>query len=150
MCVLPCLSFFTSRRRHTRCLSDWSSDVCSSDLCHREPIARTDVPAVAAEILIVLPPNSSHVPAVVANRVLVQIVGYVEHLWVSAGVRRRSSGASRSHAPAWALPQIPLTSPPPRACRPEPDPTASHRVWQCTREASRPRTCRLSRRNSRP
>src|ERR1039458_4082707 len=26
--------FFSSRRRHTRCLSDWSSDVCSSDLCH--------------------------------------------------------------------------------------------------------------------
>src|SRR5438045_6572263 len=24
--------FFPSRRRHTRCLSDWSSDVCSSDL----------------------------------------------------------------------------------------------------------------------
>src|SRR5436853_753177 len=24
--------FFASRRRHTRCLSDWSSDVCSSDL----------------------------------------------------------------------------------------------------------------------
>src|SRR5438045_7774908 len=28
--------FFSSRRRHTRCLSDWSSDVCSSDLI-REP-----------------------------------------------------------------------------------------------------------------
>src|SRR5947199_1787518 len=27
------LFFFSSRRRHTRCLSDWSSDVCSSDLC---------------------------------------------------------------------------------------------------------------------
>src|SRR5205814_4271164 len=27
----PCF-FFSSRRRHTRCLSDWSSDVCSSDL----------------------------------------------------------------------------------------------------------------------
>src|SRR5205814_6619829 len=26
--------FFSSRRRHTRCLSDWSSDVCSSDLRH--------------------------------------------------------------------------------------------------------------------
>src|ERR1035438_10671040 len=26
------LCFFSSRRRHTRCLSDWSSDVCSSDL----------------------------------------------------------------------------------------------------------------------
>src|SRR5262245_26430582 len=28
--------FFSSRRRHTRCLSDWSSDVCSSDLSRRE------------------------------------------------------------------------------------------------------------------
>src|SRR5207245_7814414 len=30
-----CLStdlFFSSRRRHTRCYRDWSSDVCSSDL----------------------------------------------------------------------------------------------------------------------
>src|SRR5436853_5411739 len=26
------LFFFSSRRRHTRCLSYWSSDVCSSDL----------------------------------------------------------------------------------------------------------------------
>src|SRR5947199_3170104 len=26
--------FFSSIRRHTRCLSDWSSDVCSSDLWH--------------------------------------------------------------------------------------------------------------------
>src|SRR5215471_2721272 len=27
--------FFSSRRRHTRSLRDWSSDVCSSDLCPR-------------------------------------------------------------------------------------------------------------------
>src|SRR5207245_9057890 len=27
-----CFFFFTSRRRHTRCYRDWSSDVCSSDL----------------------------------------------------------------------------------------------------------------------
>src|SRR6266542_5029261 len=26
--------FFSSRRRHTRCYRDWSSDVCSSDLVH--------------------------------------------------------------------------------------------------------------------
>src|ERR1041385_4198336 len=26
--------FFSSRRRHTRCSRDWSSDVCSSDLDH--------------------------------------------------------------------------------------------------------------------
>src|SRR5262245_63720533 len=30
-CLHGCF-FFSSRRRHTRCLSDWSSDVCSSDL----------------------------------------------------------------------------------------------------------------------
>ena len=31
--VLFCLVFFfSSRRRHTRCSRDWSSDVCSSDL----------------------------------------------------------------------------------------------------------------------
>src|SRR5690349_22258332 len=27
--------FFSSRRRHTRSLRDWSSDVCSSDLAER-------------------------------------------------------------------------------------------------------------------
>src|SRR5207245_7797608 len=27
--------FFSSRRRHTRCYRDWSSDVCSSDLHRR-------------------------------------------------------------------------------------------------------------------
>src|SRR5438045_4366780 len=31
--------FFSSRRRHTRCLSDWSSDVCSSDLSCDGPLA---------------------------------------------------------------------------------------------------------------
>src|SRR2546429_1568418 len=39
--------FFSSRRRHTRCSRDWSSDVCSSDLPppsaqHREPPTPTD------------------------------------------------------------------------------------------------------------
>src|SRR5471030_1584458 len=32
MVVYGDVFFFSSRRRHTRCLSDWSSDVCSSDL----------------------------------------------------------------------------------------------------------------------
>src|SRR5690349_4968118 len=30
------LFFFSSRRRHTRSLRDWSSDVCSSDLGSRD------------------------------------------------------------------------------------------------------------------
>src|SRR5712675_3071426 len=32
MTVYMCFFFFSSRRRHTRCSRDWSSDVCSSDL----------------------------------------------------------------------------------------------------------------------
>src|SRR2546429_2122229 len=31
--------FFSSRRRHTRCSRDWSSDVCSSDLDVAAPSA---------------------------------------------------------------------------------------------------------------
>src|SRR5436853_4649469 len=30
--LILCFFFFSSRRGHTRCLSYWSSDVCSSDL----------------------------------------------------------------------------------------------------------------------
>src|SRR5690349_23509554 len=38
--------FFSSRRRHTRSLRDWSSDVCSSDLtaAPEKPADRPDVP----------------------------------------------------------------------------------------------------------
>src|SRR5207245_7923831 len=32
LCGVVDLFFFSSRRRHTRCYRDWSSDVCSSDL----------------------------------------------------------------------------------------------------------------------
>src|SRR5262245_62675059 len=41
--ALFCLFFFfSSRRRHTRCLSDWSSDVCSSDLRLGQPRLQRD------------------------------------------------------------------------------------------------------------
>src|SRR2546429_9419007 len=32
LCFISFFFFFSSRRRHTRCSRDWSSDVCSSDL----------------------------------------------------------------------------------------------------------------------
>src|SRR2546429_1750740 len=34
--------FFSSRRRHTRCSRDWSSDVCSSDLAQLAALSGTD------------------------------------------------------------------------------------------------------------
>src|SRR5439155_18222257 len=38
-CVFFFFFFFSSRRRHTRWPRDWSSDVCSSDLCGRAVFA---------------------------------------------------------------------------------------------------------------
>src|SRR5882724_13198812 len=45
--------FFSSRRRHTRCLSHWSSDVCSSDLALLQvtEVAAVDAGAVTIRLL---------------------------------------------------------------------------------------------------
>src|SRR3984885_4355105 len=50
-CSFFCVFFFSSRRRHTRCGRDWSSDVCSSDLYleRRNPAFETKM----AEVLCV-------------------------------------------------------------------------------------------------
>src|SRR3989442_305323 len=44
--AIMCFFFFSSRRRHTRCGRDWSSDVCSSDLSPAGCFTKM-VPAVA-------------------------------------------------------------------------------------------------------
>src|SRR2546429_3197837 len=43
--------FFSSRRRHTRCSRDWSSDVCSSDLKSQSTKALDDAVYDAAQLL---------------------------------------------------------------------------------------------------
>src|SRR5437870_12426162 len=40
--------FFSSRRRHTRWPRDWSSDVCSSDLCSWPPPTRFARPPLSS------------------------------------------------------------------------------------------------------
>src|SRR5262249_56593784 len=47
--------FFSSRRRHTRLVSDWSSDVCSSDLQH-DALARRDLEVDVAQHVEILEP----------------------------------------------------------------------------------------------
>src|SRR5262249_57220863 len=39
VCCVCVFFFFSSRRRHTRLVSDWSSDVCSSDLAGQHQAA---------------------------------------------------------------------------------------------------------------
>src|SRR2546429_1972103 len=88
--------FFSSRRRHTRCSRDWSSDVCSSDL--DEPTASLD-PTTQMEILGVFRALRkslsltmmfiTHNPALLAgfaDRILVLYAGRVIELGPAQGV----------------------------------------------------------------
>src|SRR5207245_4465768 len=76
-CVLLSFSFwfffFSSRRRHTRCYRDWSSDVCSSDLGSQEGDLRLVVVAQVLAAVVVPVANAGRGPraesaAVVAHR----------------------------------------------------------------------------------
>src|SRR5207245_3371883 len=50
--ILTFAFFFSSRRRHTRCYRDWSSDVCSSDLPNRPrgPLGPLRTPTAAQRL----------------------------------------------------------------------------------------------------
>src|SRR5205814_6072927 len=54
-CLCFSFFFFSSRRRHTRCLSDWSSDVCSSDLLVEQVDGRVHI----AEVGLLICPGRS-------------------------------------------------------------------------------------------
>src|SRR5258706_10750754 len=53
--------FFTSRRRHTRLVSDWSSDVCSSDLTRREIVGTSPALRRVLDIATQAAPSSATV-----------------------------------------------------------------------------------------
>src|SRR5437762_9886050 len=55
--------FFSSRRRHTRYIGDWSSDVCSSDL-GRQHVPPAEHPAAAAALQHLGPPGAARERAV--------------------------------------------------------------------------------------
>src|SRR3989304_3887237 len=59
-----CFFFFSSRRRHTRCSRDWSSDVCSSDLSFGR--------------YVLAPPESSTAPQYVGSLKLTSLVEGVD------------------------------------------------------------------------
>src|SRR5436190_23774659 len=62
MAMLLFLFFFSSRRRHTRSLCDWSSDVCSSDLNFRDSSQQH-------RVALRLPPGVTAEPAVLEGSV---------------------------------------------------------------------------------
>src|SRR5438034_5073790 len=80
--------FFSSRRRHTRSLCDWSSDVCSSDLsdhCVCVLVDLNDAPdhgTLAAE---------TRLPEVIAQR------NHRRGIRLLAFLRRKSASQNRLH-----------------------------------------------------
>src|SRR5438046_9944719 len=58
--------FFSSRRRHTRLVSDWSSDVCSSDLDPQTVVFQLKRPQPSLLLMLAsgfTPIYAAHVPA---------------------------------------------------------------------------------------
>src|SRR5205814_2642000 len=100
--------FFSSRRRHTRCLSDWSSDVCSSDLlvagagpgAHRAergpPVARGRLPRAHRGV------GGGHMTAAltIARRVKWEQLMYWRNPPARSEERRVGKGAEPRWAPA--------------------------------------------------
>src|SRR3989442_4185213 len=106
--------FFSSRRRHTRCGRDWSSDVCSSDL--KQTVYRTGTDSVLMKYLIDAAQRGKEVTVVVellarfdeeANlnwaakleevgaHVVYGVVGYKTHAKMSLVVRREEGRLRR-------------------------------------------------------
>src|SRR5947207_8429027 len=69
--------FFSSRRRHTRSLCDWSSDVCSSDLsagsfclfCENGPAGLPILTNVSPAARAGTAPATSAMPAPITNKI---------------------------------------------------------------------------------
>src|SRR2546426_1495479 len=101
--------FFSSRRRHTRLQGDWSSDVCSSDLCSRS-IGDPPRPVSGS---VTLDPSSIKRYAGTAMRWLMLLMSLpptpTRH---RVGVWRKLQrmGAVRLRGSAWILPETPETT----------------------------------------
>src|SRR5882724_2525517 len=99
--------FFSSRRRHTRCLSDWSSDVCSSDLKDIPASPReSDAARGAARVPTGSPSLGARAPAPAApesTRAQSSREREVSSV-VSEGTRNKQQGAVAAAPPAEAPP----------------------------------------------
>src|SRR5690606_40890686 len=99
--------FFSSRRRHTRCSRDWSSDVCSSDLFAPSdlPVLVTGETGVGKELVVrMLHQRSARAtaPLVYVNcAALPDAIAEKIGRAACRGRRQRSAGAGSGAEAAW-------------------------------------------------
>src|SRR5258706_8280458 len=106
MCMLS--FFFSSRRRHTRLVSDWSSDVCSSDLL----FAEAGRLAYADRNLYIADPGFVRAPLaeLLESRYLASRAKLIDPLHSMGRARAGNpAGVAASYGPAEAL-ELPATS----------------------------------------
>src|SRR2546429_1407091 len=96
--------FFSSRRRHTRCSRDWSSDVCSSDLFVggvKLPLALAELGLIDEYEFVVQPRLAGHGPTLFAGlskRVDLRLVSRLEFGSGAGAMRdRKSTRLNSSH-----------------------------------------------------
>src|SRR5256885_8589176 len=75
--------FFSSRRRHTRLQGDWSSDVCSSDLCGELTVLSEDVEVDSSESVRLSAATYGHDSLVTRIRVRNEGTGRLSVQWAS-------------------------------------------------------------------
>src|SRR5690349_3449892 len=66
LCIICFVFFFSSRRRHTRSLRDWSSDVCSSDLVGSDNLSAMAKMALGKGLSALIAAQPAVAPAVAA------------------------------------------------------------------------------------
>src|SRR5438034_3200175 len=95
MLTFPCavLFFFSSRRRHTRSLCDWSSDVCSSDLT-----STSDGELEISVLSLIRPFRSTSTPLFITHGAFLQDIGKVNMLLPARSRSEEHTSELQSHS----------------------------------------------------
>src|SRR5687768_18093873 len=90
-----CVFFFSSRRRHTRCSRDWSSDVCSSDLL----VVLIAIGIVAVAVWLMTIGRTQAQPYILGVLALLATAGLFNLFALAAGIirDRKSTRLNSSH-----------------------------------------------------
>src|SRR5256886_6085406 len=93
--------FFSSRRRHTRFDCDWSSDVCSSDLFRRRPVAMRgggEAGSAARRTRCIMPERRDDFKVSSTERQIVKALGSIGSATDRKSTRLNSSHSQISYA----------------------------------------------------